>query len=37
MLYAEVHRLFVQQNGHLAGVISQTDLVRAVATHQIAS
>ena len=37
MLYAEVHRLFVVKNGELAGVISQTDLVRAVATHQLAS
>jgi predicted transcriptional regulator len=36
MLYAEVHRLFVEKNGELAGVISQTDLVRALATHQIA-
>lgn len=31
MLYAEVHRLFVQQDGRLVGVISQTDLVRALA------
>jgi CBS domain-containing protein len=37
MLYAEVHRLFVEKNGELAGVISQTDLVRALATHQITS
>ncbi|HET8650247.1 MAG TPA: CBS domain-containing protein [Gemmatimonadales bacterium] len=31
MLYAEVHRLFVQRDGRLVGVISQTDLVRALA------
>ena len=31
MLYAEVHRLFVEEEGRLVGVISQTDLVRAVA------
>jgi len=31
MLYAEVHRLFVEENGALVGVISQTDIVRAVA------
>jgi len=31
MLYGEVHRLFVQANGKLVGVISQTDIVRAVA------
>lgn len=31
MLYEEVHRLFVQANGKLVGVISQTDIVRAVA------
>jgi CBS domain-containing protein len=36
MLYAEVHRLFVEKNGELAGIISQTDLVRALATRQIA-
>jgi CBS domain-containing protein len=32
MLYAEVHRLFVAQGDHLVGVISTTDIVRAVAT-----
>lgn len=31
MLYGEVHRLFVEENGKLVGVISQTDLVRALA------
>jgi CBS domain-containing protein len=36
MLYAEVHRLFIEKNGALAGVISQTDIVRALATHQVA-
>jgi CBS domain-containing protein len=36
MLYAEVRRLFVEDGGALVGVISQTDIVRAVATGQIA-
>jgi len=31
MLYAQVHRLFVEQDGKLVGVISQTDIVRAFA------
>jgi CBS domain-containing protein len=31
MLYAEVHRLFVEAEGTLVGVISQSDIVRAVA------
>jgi CBS domain-containing protein len=35
MLYAEVPRLFVEQGGVLVGVISQTDIVRAVATGTI--
>jgi CBS domain-containing protein len=35
MLYGEVHRLFVEKNGELAGVISQTDIVRALAAHQL--
>ena len=35
MLYAEVRRLFVEENGALVGVISQTDIVRAVATGKI--
>lgn len=36
MLYAEVRRLFVEESGVLVGVISQTDIVRAVATGKIA-
>ena len=36
MLYADVHRLFVEENGALVGVITQTDIVRAVATGKIA-
>jgi CBS domain-containing protein len=35
MLYAEVRRLFVEENGILVGVISHTDIVRAVATRKI--
>lgn len=35
MLYLEVHRLFVEDDGRLAGVISQSDIVRAVATAKI--
>ena len=35
MLYAEVHRLFVVDEGRLAGVISTTDIVRAVATGKL--
>ncbi|MBI3081344.1 MAG: CBS domain-containing protein, partial [Gemmatimonadetes bacterium] len=31
MLYLEVHRLFVEDEGRLVGVISQSDIVRAVA------
>ena len=31
MLYLEVHRLFVEQEGRLVGVVSTTDLVRALA------
>jgi CBS domain-containing protein len=31
MLYAEVHRLFVTEEDRLVGVISSTDIVRAVA------
>jgi CBS domain-containing protein len=34
MLYADVHRLFVERDGKLAGVLSQTDLVRALATQR---
>jgi CBS domain-containing protein len=36
MLYAEVRRLFVEEHGVLVGVISHTDIVRAVATGQLA-
>lgn len=32
MLYLEVHRLFVVADGKLLGVISQSDIVRAVAS-----
>lgn len=32
MLYADVHRLFVADGDRLVGVISTTDIVRAVAT-----
>jgi CBS domain-containing protein len=35
MLYAEVHRLFVVDEGRLGGVISTTDIVRAVATGKL--
>jgi CBS domain-containing protein len=35
MLYADVRRLFVEEGGVLVGVISQTDIVRAVATGTI--
>lgn len=35
MLYLDVHRLFVEQHGKLVGVISQTDLVRALATSRV--
>jgi CBS domain-containing protein len=36
MLYAEVRRLFVEENGVLVGVISQTDIVQAVGSRKIA-
>jgi CBS domain-containing protein len=36
MLYAEVRRLFVEDEGTLVGVISHSDIVRAVATGKIA-
>ena len=36
MLYAEVRRLFVEEDGVLVGVISQTDIVRAVETGKLA-
>ncbi len=35
MLRQDVHRLFVEERGELVGVISQTDIVRAVATIQL--
>lgn len=35
MLYLEVHRLFVVFEDELVGVISQSDIVRAVATAKI--
>jgi CBS domain-containing protein len=35
MLYGDVHRLFVEDNGTLVGVISQTDVVRALATRKL--
>ena len=35
MLSLEVHRLFVEDRGRLVGVISQTDIVAAVATAKI--
>jgi len=35
MLYLEVHRLFVEEEGKLVGVISQSDIVRGVATARL--
>jgi CBS domain-containing protein len=35
MLYLEVRRLFVEDHGVLVGVISQSDIVRGVATAKI--
>jgi len=35
MLYADARRLFVEEGGVLVGIISQTDIVRAVATGTI--
>lgn len=35
MLYLEAQRLFVEENGALVGVISQTDIVGAVATQKV--
>lgn len=35
MLYLDVHRLFVEYEGELVGVISQSDIVGAVATAKI--
>jgi len=35
MLELDVHRLFVEEDGELLGVISQSDIVRAVATGKL--
>lgn len=35
MLYADVHRLFVVDGDRMVGVISTTDIVRAVATGRL--
>jgi CBS domain-containing protein len=35
MLYADVHRLFVTEDGRIVGVVSTTDIVRAVAHGRI--
>lgn len=35
MLYADVHRLFVEEHERLVGVISSTDIVRAVAHRKV--
>jgi len=35
MLYGEVHRLFVEADGKLVGVVSQTDLVRVLASRKV--
>lgn len=35
MLYLEVHRLFVEDNGRLVGVVSTSDLVRAMAGQRV--
>jgi CIC family chloride channel protein len=35
MLYADVHRLFVAEGDQVIGIISTTDLVRAVATGKL--
>jgi CBS domain-containing protein len=35
MLYADVHRLFVAEGDQVVGIISTTDIVRAVATGRI--
>ncbi len=35
MLYLDVHRLFVEDEGQLVGVISQSDIVGATATAKI--
>jgi predicted transcriptional regulator len=35
MLYADVHRLFVAEGDQVLGIISTTDIVRAVATGRL--
>jgi predicted transcriptional regulator len=35
MEYADVHRLFVELNGELIGVVSRSDVSRALATGQV--
>ncbi|HEX3233995.1 MAG TPA: CBS domain-containing protein [Gemmatimonadales bacterium] len=35
MLYADVHRLFIAEGDQVVGVISTTDIVRAVATGRV--
>jgi len=35
MLYLDIHRLFVEEEKQLVGVISQSDVVRAVATAKV--
>ncbi len=35
MLYLDVHRLFVEEEGELVGVISQSDIIGAMATAKI--
>ena len=35
MLYADVHRLFVAEGEQLVGIISTTDIVRALATDRL--
>jgi CBS domain-containing protein len=35
MLYLEIHRLFVEEDGELVGVISQSDIAGAVATAKL--
>ncbi len=35
MFYLDVHRLFVVEHGELVGVLSQSDIVRALATAKI--
>jgi CBS domain-containing protein len=35
MEYGDVHRLFVERNGALVGVISRSDVSRALATGRV--